>query len=199
MPPVAAREVMKKIMTSADFVLITCHYLDYEFVLTALSLAKMLEFKAYLTSEIMANALQEINPQIDVKVLEEFSLTPHFATEKLEKTVNEKSLLIISYNDILEILRSLDKEIFIKKNIACILTEPEPGKEEMMEYDLLGRWLGLYNIHPYRLRVSGHYYPFELPEVLNKIKFKEFMPIHTSYPEIMRQHISHYISRRHKK
>ena len=40
----------------------------------------------------MANALQEINPQINVKVLEEFSLTPHFATEKLEKTVNEMKI-----------------------------------------------------------------------------------------------------------
>jgi hypothetical protein len=138
--PAAACETMKKIMASSDLVLITCHYLDYEFILAALSIAKLLEFKAYLTSEIVASALQEINSQLDVRVLEEFSVTPHFDTEKLEGTLNEKSLYIISYNDILDILRSFDKELFSKKNIACILTEPEPGNEEMVEYDPLGRW-----------------------------------------------------------
>ena len=67
----------------------------------------------------------------------------------------------------------------------------------MMEYDPRGRWLSLFNIHPYRLRVSGHYYPFELQEIVNKIKFREFIPIHTTYPEIMRKHINHYFSKMH--
>jgi hypothetical protein len=153
----------------------------------------VLEFKAYLTSEIIASTLQEIDSRC---VLEEYSVTPHFPTEKLEKTLYEKSLYIISYKDILDIIRSMGKEIFDKKNIACILTEPEPGKEEMTDYDLLTTWLELYNIHPYRLRISGHYHPFELREILNKINFKEFIPIRTTCPDVMHQHLNHYLSKK---
>jgi hypothetical protein len=65
-----------------------------------------------------------------------------------------------------------------KRRMACILTEPEPGKEEMSEYTLLGRWLTSYGIHPYRIRASGQYYPFELDD-LRSIKFKRIIPIHT--------------------
>ena len=83
----------------------------------------------------------------------------------------------------------MDKTVTRKRRMACILTEPEPGKEEMFEYSVLGRWLSLYDIHPYRIRASGHYYPFKLDEILRSINFKRIIPIYTEHPEILRQHI----------
>jgi hypothetical protein len=68
--------------------------------------------------------------------------------------------------------------------------EPEPGKEEIFEYSMMSRWLSLYGIHSYRIRVSGHYYPFEIGEILRLNKFKKILPIiqsiQTSYCNIRR-------------
>ena len=60
----------------------------------------------------------------------------------------------------------------------------------MTEYGILDRWLTLYGIQAYRLRASGHYYPFELDENLDLSRFTEFMSIHTEYPNAMLDHVN---------
>jgi ribonuclease J len=55
----------------------------------------------------------------------------------------------------------------------------------MTEYNIVSRWLSLFGIHTYRIRVSGHYYPFELDEILKHVKFKDVIPVHTERPELM--------------
>jgi hypothetical protein len=64
--------------------------------------------------------------------------------------------------------------------------------KDQHSHDPLGRWLSLFNIHPYRLRVSGHYYPFELQEIVSKIKFREFIPIHITLNIEAKEAIRYY-------
>lgn len=52
------------------------------------------------------------------------------------------------------------------KSIASIITEPEPPSEEMVIYEIVNRWLLRSGIQPYRLRVSGRYYPFEISDII---------------------------------
>ena len=68
-----------------------------------------------------------------------------------------------------------------------ILMTSEPFEEEAVHDEtLVLRWLGRYGLQPYRLRVSGHYYPHEFKKILMAIKPKKLTPIHTKYPSIMR-------------
>lgn len=183
--PDSAMALIEKIMTTSDLVMVTSHYLDAEFLTAVLDLAKKLEFRSYLSSEIVAKSLTTCGQKFDVKILEEFSKTPVFPTAPLTSILEGKSLLITSYYEIVDLCRRLEQKEFRNRRTVCILTEPEVTTEEMLEYSAMNRWLSLYGIQTYRIRVSGHYYPFELAEILDTVKFKELLPVHTEHPELM--------------
>jgi len=55
----------------------------------------------------------------------------------------------------------------------------------MVEYEIVNRWLLRSGIQPYRLRVSGHYYPFEIGEIIKTLNPKRIIPVHTENPELV--------------
>jgi hypothetical protein len=68
---------------------------------------------------------------------------------------------------------------------------PEQGRqyfsaEEMVEYEVVNRRLLRSGIQPYRLRVSGHYYPYEIYKILKTIRPKQVIPVHREHPELMK-------------
>ena len=46
-------------------------------------------------------------------------------------------------------------------------------------------WLRRLGLQPYRLRVSGHYYPHEFAKLVGLVKPREILPVHTEEPELM--------------
>jgi ribonuclease J len=183
--PAAAISVIEKIMATCDLVIVTSHHLDAEFLIAVLAMAKRAAFQSYLSSEIAAKTLQLSGLKFDASIIEEFSKSPIFPTKPLGEVMNGKSLLIASYYEIVDLCRSLGEAVLRDKKTACVLTEPEPAVEEMVEYGTVGRWLSFYGIQTYRIRVSGHYYPFELDEISKAVRFKELVPVHTEHPELM--------------
>jgi len=186
--PLSSLLLIEKIMKNSDISLVTCHYLDLEFIIALCVIAKKLNFLIYLTSEIMAKMIKESNIDLSISILEEFSDTPIFRLDSLEHAVESNALIILSYFEIFDLIRKFESHDKHKKRIVSILTEPEPGKEEIFEYSVMSRWLSLYGIHSYRIRVSGHYYPFEIGEILRLNKFKKILPIHTEHPDILLQY-----------
>jgi len=172
-------------MAGCNLVIVTSHHLDVEFLAAVLSMAKKMEFKCHVSSEVVARTLELSGQKFDVEVLEEYSKTPAFPTAPLSDVLVDKSLIITSYADVVDLCRGLEEEELRNRQAVCILTEPEPGIEEMTEYNTVSRWLAFYGIHTYRIRVSGHYYPFELNDILEHLKFKELLPVHTEHPELM--------------
>jgi mRNA degradation ribonuclease J1/J2 len=140
----------------------------------------------------MAKMIKESATDFPISILEEFSNSPIFVLDSLEHVFESNALVILSYFEIFELIRKLDSTEITSKRITSILTEPESGKEEIFEYSIMSRWLSLYGIHPYRIRVSGHYYPFELGEILRACKFKKLIPIHTEHPEILLQYARYF-------
>jgi ribonuclease J len=65
------------------------------------------------------------------------------------------------------------------------MSEPEPQIEEASEYEVIANWLLKMGIQFYRIRVSGHYYPYQLKTIIKSIKPKEVIPIHTLYPNYL--------------
>jgi len=56
--------------------------------------------------------------------------------------------------------------------------EGEEGAEESVALS----WLRRPGLQPYRLRVSGHYYPHELAKLIQLAKPKEVIPVHAEDP-----------------
>jgi ribonuclease J len=59
--------------------------------------------------------------------------------------------------------------------------EAEEGVKEAVA---LG-WLRRLGLQPYRLRVSGHYYPHEFARLVGLVKPREIVPVHTEEPGFM--------------
>jgi ribonuclease J len=174
-------------MSASDLAIVTCHHLDSEFLVIVLGLAKKMGFEVFVSSEMVAKSIKLTGTDASFKVLEEAAESPSFTTAPSHQILGDKSLLITSYYEIIDLFRNLDESDLKSRRSVCILTEPEPASEEMQEYDVMNRWLSMWGIQTYRIRVSGHYYPFDFEEILSAIRPKEMLPLHTFHPELMRR------------
>jgi ribonuclease J len=184
--PKDSLEIMKRIGTHHEHAIVTTHYLDVEFLLATIKLAQDLNRECFVLSEPVAKILHTIGVNSKIKVVEDFAVTPAFPSITLQEAFEEPSMLIASYYEIVDLCRKISKTEIGEKAIASIITEPEPSTEEMVEYEVVNRWLLRTGIQPYRLRVSGHYYPFEIDKILKTIKPKSVIPVHTERPELMK-------------
>ncbi|MHA1832960.1 MAG: hypothetical protein ACTSV7_03135 [Candidatus Baldrarchaeia archaeon] len=67
--------------------------------------------------------------------------------------------------------------------------------EEASEYDIIAKWLSRMGIQAYRIRVSGHYYPYQLKTILNTTKpRKRIEVIHTEKPNFFHRMIDKILS-----
>jgi len=65
---------------------------------------------------------------------------------------------------------------------ALILTSEPHEEEAVHDLEAALRWMRLYNVQAYRLRISGHYYPHELRRLLEAAKPRRIIPVHTRTP-----------------
>jgi ribonuclease J len=65
------------------------------------------------------------------------------------------------------------------------LIRSEPQIEEASEYDVIANWLSVMGVNTYRVRVSGHYYPYQLKSIVNVIKPSKVKAIHTINPNLI--------------
>lgn len=93
--------------------------------------------------------------------------------------------LIVDPVNLLEILRKLrlwTEDLSLPKAIA-ILTDPEPREApKEVEERVISRWLKLLGFDVYRLRLSGHYHCYQFPDIINIIRPKKLIPMHTELP-----------------
>lgn len=72
----------------------------------------------------------------------------------------------------------------LSDGFALLLTSEHEAEEGLEELAAVG-WLRRLGVQPYRVRVSGHYYPHELGRVLGLVKPREIIPVHTEAPELV--------------
>ena len=75
------------------------------------------------------------------------------------------------------------------------MSEPESEREEHIEYGALANWFARLGIQHYRIRASGHYYPYQLKDIIQTIKPREICPIHTMRPRLLYSIAKKYISK----
>jgi ribonuclease J len=187
--PLAPKEAMnitKRLASSHKPIIATLHSLDFEYAYTLLKLAKELNMDCCIASTQMSKLLEKL-PKLPVKpkLIENYVdyLTP---LEKIPlEEIKEDTLILISYREVIDFLRDLSLTSDIIKNSVAIMSEPEPQIEEASEYEVIANWLLKMGIQFYRIRVSGHYYPYQLKTIIKSIKPKEVIPIHTLYPNYL--------------
>ena len=89
-------------------------------------------------------------------------------------------VILAGRGDILDFARSTN----LKGGVVVLLSAEAPGESEESE-SVEDTWLKALGYVTYRLRVSGHYYPFELKAILDVIRPKRVIPVHTEVPHLV--------------
>ena len=175
-------------MSNIRGVVATTHNLDLEFVNALVRTAIRHGFRPFLASERLAIMLSTVEfcKSEEIRAVSDFvGALVSFETVLLEDVLEDKFLLLTSYYDIVDVIRYVRNYGSRLTDLAAIISEPEPQGEELMEYDVIVRWFQLFGLQPYRIRASGHYYPYELKTILDVIKPRKLIPVHTEKPEML--------------
>ena len=185
--PDEATKIIKKLTANRKQILATLHSLDVEYAYMLMSMAEDMKMQVAIASIPLTKLLERI-PKLPVKpkVIEEYVdyLTP-FETTTIEDT-EEKTLILVSYREIVDLIKDLNLTGNLSKDCLAIISEPEPEMEEGSEYTVIANWFSIMGFESYRIRASGHYYQYQLNIILDKIKpQKDVKIVHTEKPRLL--------------
>jgi ribonuclease J len=185
--PISPEETMKiirKLAQSHKQIIATLHGLDLEYAYALTKLSEELKLKFYVASSQIANLLQKIpnlplKPKVVADQVGELTAFEKIALEEVE----EKSLILVSYREAVDLVKDLALANRLSKDSVFIVSEPEPQVEEASEYEVIANWFLRMGVEFYRIRVSGHYYPYQLKAILKAAKpRKRIQVVHTENP-----------------
>lgn len=189
--PVEEEAMLKRVFNAHTLIVVTIHPLDLEYVITLDKLALESGKNIYIASESAAKLMDAAVDKL-INVAANFSAKPkvlinYVKTLTCFETVDiteldDNSILIASYHEVIDVLRDLKDTGILPKNSATVLSEPEPRIEEAQEYKAIMNWFYKLGVQAYLMRASGHYYPHELEMMINVIKPKNINFVHTKVP-----------------
>ena len=193
--PISPREAIathERIIENSETVVATLHSLDLEYAATLAKMAEESGKALYVTSPQFAKFL-EGTPKFAVKprLIEEYAVDITLGEAMPLTAIEENSLILTSHHDAVDLLRGMKANVL--EDATVIISEPEPASEELAEYDVVANWMARLNVQSYRIRVSGHYYPYQLKTILKTLNPKEVKPVHTEKPELL-QHLVNRLS-----
>ncbi len=184
--PAEAIKIITKLAKDRKQLIATLHSLDLEYAYRLVSMAEDMKMQVTIASASLVKLLEEI-PDLPLKptVIEEY--VDYFTP--LEKTtienISEKTLILVSYTEIVDLIKDLNMMWGLSKDCLAIISEPEPRIEEGSEYNVIANWVTTLGIESYRIRASGHYYQYQLKTILDKVKpRKGVKTIHTEKPKL---------------
>jgi len=175
-------------------VVASLHPLDLE---SALVMA-LLAYKAGLTTILYGTRLTKyVTHAVPPRVLRELGVSytgpnrqPAVDAEYVElreamgRMVRRESVVLTDYETV-DIARVLI-DFGYSELVVVLLVTSEPSSEEYnIEVKRQLEWFKLANMQPYRLRVSGHYYPHEFKDIVRVLKPRKLVPVHTAAPKTM--------------
>ncbi|RSN69822.1 MBL fold metallo-hydrolase [Candidatus Korarchaeum cryptofilum] len=167
--------------------LFTLHGLDFEYAYLILEIAKELGFDCYVASAQIAKLLERVpEPPVEINLVEDFVRYPTMREKVSLEEIGGNSFILTSHREIVDLLRDPSFRPAMRSPVA-VLSEPEPEVEEALEYDVIANWLSAMGVQHYRMRASGHYYPYQLTRIMSVVRPKDVKPIHTKSPDLLKR------------
>jgi ribonuclease J len=191
--PKETLNIINKLAKNYNKIITTTHALDIEYAYALMKIATELNMNFYIASAQTAKLLENI-PELPLKpkLIEEYTNYISFFEKITLNEINEKSFILVPYRDIINFIKDVSLTGMHIKDYAIIISEPEPQTEEAIEYDIMSNWFSRMGIQSYRIRPSGHYYPYQLKTILNTIKPKNIKVLHTEKPQLFQKIIENY-------
>jgi ribonuclease J len=102
----------------------------------------------------------------------------------------EGYVLLIEPVGLLQVLRKQKVwgEVPSLAGSAVVLMDPEPRESvKEVEEGALRAWLRSFGAQAFRLRLSGHYLPHQFRYIVEALRPKDLIPLHTEEAELMRR------------
>lgn len=181
-----ATKIVKKLAKNRKQLLATLHSLDVEYAYMLVSMAEEMKMQVAIASVPLAKLLEKI-PNLPSKpqAIDEYVDYPTPFQKTSIENVKERTLILVSYREIVDLIKDLNLTGSLSEDCLAIISEPEPQIEEGSEYSVIANWFSIMGIESYRIRASGHYYQYQLKTILEKIKPKKGIKlIHTEKPKL---------------
>ena len=191
-----ARGMIERLVRGREQVIATLHPLDVEYAYSLASKAEEMGMQVAVASVPLAKLLEKI-PKLPLKpqALDAYVDYPVQFPKIPVESAGEKTLILVSYREVVDLIKDLKLSGSLSKDCAAIISEPEPQIEEGSEYTVIANWFSMMGIESYRIRASGHYYHYQLKNILEKVKpRKGIKPIHTEKPRLFRKAITACLS-----
>jgi len=195
--PEEFKSILNKVLMESGLTIISIDPLDFELFTAISELATLNGRRVVISSFRLVDVLPQWltlfrmdNLELAVAAeLEKPSLAPvDYISLKQDVLEHPGSYLLVQEPvGFLEMLRQMSiwREK-LPRGSTAIITTPEPLEAESeAEEETLAYWLYTLGIQLYRVRLSGHYYPHELRNILDSIKPKKLIPIHTRHPSLI--------------
>lgn len=188
------RSMLTSIMLESGLVAVSVDPLDYELFFSVLELARLGGRRVVVSSDRLIDVLpiwaRQTDELSEVEVLIDVERSPslpvRWTTWDEVLSSPESYVLLQEPLGFLEGLRRMKLwGRSLPAATTAVLTSPEPRDEGEMEEETLVYWLSHLGVQVYRLRVSGHYYPFQFSKLINIVNPKRLVPIHTRNPQMM--------------
>ena len=192
-------EIMLSSVRTFNGVIVSVDPLDFEAMLYIYKVAEESQRDIVIASERiywMLRIIYNKAPQYINRTLAIIEILKHPPPVPLSSVslVNEvfkdmrRYIVVAEPVHLLEHLRRLKvqgREIDLTNTIALLL-DPEP-RETVREVEnrVLIQWLKMFGVQTQRVRLSGHYQPQHLKQLIQILKPKQLIPIHTEEPELM--------------
>jgi len=189
--PSEATQMIRKISSNHTPIIATLHPLDVEYAYFLVKLSTELNLKSYIASEHIASFLRNHLDQhlkSTVSVIEEYVSRPWFPERSTLLEVEKRSIILVSYRELIDLLRDMiPTQPALLREAVAVISEPEPKREEAVEYNVLANWFLKLGVQHYTIRASGHYYPYELATLISEIRPPHVLPLHTEAPMLFRK------------
>ncbi|MHA1609790.1 MAG: MBL fold metallo-hydrolase [Candidatus Njordarchaeales archaeon] len=193
------RSMFNRILMESGLVVVSIDPLDFEMLSTMWGIALLNNRTLVIASDRIIDVIPQWLETFEISEglenlaisieLERPSLVPTQYVSIREDVLKdpERYLLVQEPIGFLEMLRQMrlwgEK---LPRKATAILTTPEPLEAESeLEEQTLASWLYSLGMQVYRLRLSGHYYPYELKKILMTLRPQKIIPIHTKHPNLM--------------
>jgi len=181
------------VIAESDLAVISVDALDMELLAAVLEIIHTYGRKAVIASPKIADIVSHLpnsipRPAIALEI--EKPPPPGFELVSLEDKIFSGSGEYVVLQDPEDFLNIARKTWLwgrsMPRKTTIVLTTPEPleaGAEALEE--TIASWAAKIGATIYRMRMSGHYYQHELWKILEVIKPKKLIPIHTRAPQAM--------------
>ncbi|MEM4467822.1 MAG: MBL fold metallo-hydrolase [Candidatus Nezhaarchaeales archaeon] len=198
--PSVFRESISLVLKEYELISISTDPLDLETFVTVSDLSLMLGRDIVIGSERLLWILDEVG-EVRPQLLDRTYVSDELETPVpiLLKSVSLKNdvlrnpgnyTLLVDPMGLLRTLRKLkmwEDEVNLVGSVV-VLMDPEPRESiREVEEEVLRTWLKAFGMQTVRLRLSGHYLPHQFRDIIETLKPRELIPIHTEDAETMKR------------